>query len=292
MKSNDERIEEFLQGVVLPEYKSDAHERQLRAQILSRLQASRAGRGIRPSWRTVTLLLGLLAAGALAAEIAIQVHRYYFEGKIRDGTYLFSSPPEEGRTNQTPFDSVMISGAGNLDAAAIERKRKDLEEIDVLRQRNARELVNVIDLNVNGNPWVRTFSYKYVLADGRTETIGEGGDESESERRQIAGLRQRGQRELVNVVEVESRGQQERKLTWRYVLSDGRAVNKSEDDPELPGPAPLTSKQQNELWQLAWLEKGKFLGSAQVQVQGKTFTLRKYAFTLSDGTVVTRAEGL
>jgi hypothetical protein len=292
MKSGNEPIEEFLQGVVLPEYKSDAHERQLRAQILSRLQASRGGRGIGPSWKTIALLLGLLGAGALAAEIVIQVHHYYFEGKIRDGTYLFSSPPEEGGTNQMPFDSVMISGAGNLDAAAIEKKRKDLEEIGVLRQRNARELVSVIDSVVNSNPQARTFCYKYVLADGRTETVGECGDESESDREQIAGLRQRGERELVNIVEVESGGFRERTLTWRYVLGDGRAVSRAEKDTEVPGPAPLTSKQQNELWQLMWLEKGKFLGSAQVQVLGKTVSLRKYAFTLSDGTVVTRSEGL
>jgi hypothetical protein len=277
---------------VLPEYKSDGHARQLRAQILSGLQAGRAGRGSSSWWKTAVLLLSLLGAAALATEIVIRVQHYYFEGKIRDGTYIFSRPPMKGGTNQMLFNSVMISGAGELDSAAIEQKREDLEEIDGLRQRNARELLAVIDLDVNGNPWVRTFSYKYVLADGRTETIGEGGDESDSDREQIAGLRQRGQRELVNVVEVESRGRKERTLTWRYVLGAGRVVNRSEDDPELRGPAPLTGKQQNELWQLAWLEKGKLLGGAQVQVQGRTVHLQKYSFTLSDGTVVTRSEGL
>ena len=38
-------------------------------------------------------------------------------------------------------------------------------------------------------------------------------------------------------------------------------------------------------------KKGKFLGSTQVQVLGRTFSLQKYSFTLSDGTVVTRSEG-
>jgi len=55
---------------------------------------------------------------------------------------------------------------------------------------------------------------------------------------------------------------------------------------------PLTSKQESELARLAVLEKkGEFLGSAQVQVLGRTFNLQRYSFTLSDGTVVTRSEG-
>jgi hypothetical protein len=46
------------------------------------------------------------------------------------------------------------------------------------------------------------------------------------------------------------------------------------------------------LARLAVLEKkGEFLGSTQVQVLGRTFSLQKYSFTLSDGTVVTRSEG-
>jgi hypothetical protein len=45
------------------------------------------------------------------------------------------------------------------------------------------------------------------------------------------------------------------------------------------------------LWQLVLAEKGKFIGSAQVQVHGRTFNVQKYSFTLSDGTVVTRSEG-
>jgi hypothetical protein len=38
-------------------------------------------------------------------------------------------------------------------------------------------------------------------------------------------------------------------------------------------------------------KKGKFLGSTQVQVLGRTFSLQRYSVTLSDGTVVMRSEG-
>ena len=87
MKSDNERIEEFLKGIVLPEYKSDGHARQLRAQILSGLQARRAGSGTASWWKTAALLLGLLGAAAVAAEIVIQVHHYYFYGRVKDGLY-------------------------------------------------------------------------------------------------------------------------------------------------------------------------------------------------------------
>ena len=296
MKSDNERIEAFLKGVVLPECESDGHARQLRAQILSRLQAGRAGRGTSSWWKTAALLLGLLGAAALATETIIQVRHYYFYGRAKDGFYYFSTTPENAGTNQV--DSIGIAVRGDLDAVGIEQKRKDLEEIDALRQRNARELFRVIDTEVNGKPVGRLFFYKYVLPDGRTEIITETGDESaspaqmEADRQQIADLRQRGQREIRNIIEVEVGGHSRRSLCCRYLLSDGRGVNRFEPDPELPGPVPLTFKQESELARLAVLEKkGEFLGSTQVQVLGRTFSLQKYSFTLSDGTVVTRSEG-
>jgi hypothetical protein len=179
-----------------------------------------------------------------------------------------------------------------LNAAGVEQKRKDLEEVDALRQRNARELLRVTDTDVNGKPLGRAFFYKYVLADGRTEGFNEGGGEMESDRQQIADLRQRGQREIWNITEVEVRGQIQRHLYCRYVLSDGRGVTESEPDPKLPGPVPLSPEQLDELGRLAYLEKkGEFLGSTQVQVLGRTFSLQKYSFTLSDGTVVTQSQG-
>ena len=125
-------------------------------------------------WKTAALLLGLLGAAAVAAEIIIQVHHYYLEGKVRNGLAYFTTTPENAGTNQV--DSIGIFVRGDLDAAGIEQKRKDLEEIDALRQRNARELFRVFDTEVNGKPLGRIFLYKYVLADGRTETFTETGE--------------------------------------------------------------------------------------------------------------------
>jgi len=287
MKSTDERIEEFLKGVVLPEYKSDEHARQLRAQILSGLPASRAGSGTSRWWKTVVILLGLLGAAAVATEVVIQVHRFYFLDKTKDGSYLFFSTAPKGASG--PSDTYMVGVGSNLDAAGIEQQRKDLEEVDSLRQRNARELFGVIDTEVKGNPPARMFLFKYVLADGRTSVRGE--IYLEGDRQQIDALRQRGQREILKISEEEVGGKKDRTLLCRYVLSDGRAIINYEGDPEQPGSLPLNVDQIVELRQLG-NEKGKFLDSAQVQFHGRTVTFQRYSFTLSDGTVVIRSEAL
>ncbi len=295
MKS-DERIEAFLKGIVLPEYNSDGHAQQLRAQILSRVNAGRAGRKAASWWKTAALVLGLVGAAALARETIIQVRHYYFHGSAKDPFYFFSTTPENAGTNQG--FSICYTVPGGLDAAGIEQKRKDFEEIDALRQRNARELVRVFGTEVNGKLSSRFFDYKYVLADGRTQIVPEQGDESlspaqrEADRQQIANLRQRGQRDIRSIIQVEVGGQSRRSLICRYDLSDGRGVTIYELDPELPGPVPLTFKQESELVRLATLEKkGELVGHTQVQVLGKTFNLQQYSFTLSDGTVVKRSEG-
>jgi hypothetical protein len=287
MKSDNEPIEEFLKGIVLPEYKSDGHARQLRAQILSGLQARRAGRGTSSWWKTAALLLGLLGAAAVATEVIIQVHHCYFEGRVKDGPYIFTIRPESVGTNNGPIWMTGIEG--DLDAVGIEQQRKDLEEVDALRQRNARELFRVTDTEVKGNPPVRMFIYKYVLADGRT-WMSNGSELEAVDQQQIDGIRQRGQREILKVSEVEFGGQRVRTLACRYVLSSGRAVTMPETDPEQPGPVHLTTMQWVELYRLASLEKGEFLGSAQIQMLGRTVTLQRYSFKLSDGTVVTWSE--
>lgn len=296
MKSDNERIEAFLKGVVLPEYESDGHARQLRAELISRVRARRAGRGTGSGWKTAALVLGLLGAAALATEAIIQARHYYFHGSAKDSFYFFSTTPGDVATNQV--DSICYTVPGGLDAAGIEQKRKDFEEIDALRQRNARELVRILGTEVNGNLSSKFFSYRYVLADGRTEIVPEQGDESrspaqrEADRAQIAGLRQRGEREIRSIIEVEVGAQSKRSLCCRYLLSDGRVITVYELDPQLPGPVPLAFKQESELVRLAVLErKGTFLGTKKVQVQGKTFNLQQYSVTLSDGTVVTRSEG-
>ena len=146
---------------------------------------------------------------------------------------------------------TIISPEGDLDAAGIEQQRKDFEEVAALRQRNAREIIRVTDTAVKGNPPLRMFLYKYVLSD-RRPWISNESELEDADQQQIASLRQRGQREILKVSEVEFGGQRARTLSCRYVLSNGRAVTESEADPEQPAERPgsvhLTSMQWVELY--------------------------------------------
>ena len=317
MSDHHEPIEKLLKGAVPPEYQSDEHRQQLRAQLLSRLEPGRAGNRTGTRWKRAALLLGLLCVAAAATELGLQVHRYYFQGKARDGAYIFTTTDPEttyGGTNHhangTPLristmgmTGIRTDSGKELDAAGIEQQRKDLEEIDALRQRNARELLSVTDIAVNGKVQPRVYTFEYVRADGRKEVTCEPApgplqDPSPAQRErageEIAELRQRGQREISHVWATEFEGHVvQRTLACRYTLSDGREETIGEGDPELPDAAKvLTPKQLLEVSKLgAVLKQRELLGSEQVQMYGKTFNFTKYSITLSDGTRVVWSEG-
>ena len=177
----------------------------------------------------------------------------------------------------------------------VEQKIRDLEEIDLLRQQDARELVGVVETEVNGHLH-RTFRFKYVLADGRETTIGESDPDKEDRRspeqiekdfEEIAHLREQGERELVRVIDTQVEGDLHRVCVYKYVLADGRELTVGgEADPEF-----LNFEQILEVGRLRLLKQGDFLGYDDRDVQGKTFNFETYIFTLSDGTVVTHAIG-
>ena len=178
MKTENEGVERYLQNIILPECEAAGHQGRLRAELLARVERRQAGGVLPGRWKTAMLVLGLLAAAAAATEVAVQVHRYYFEGRSGDDVYVFSTAQVGYRTYVDPqgvshrraiSESVMVGGGKELDAAGIEQKRKDLEEIALLRQQDARELLSVMDTTVNGHAQGRHFTYKYQLSGGRTE---------------------------------------------------------------------------------------------------------------------------
>jgi hypothetical protein len=312
MSDHHEPIETLLKGAVPPEYQSDEHRQQLRNQILSQIESGRAGARLRAWWKTAALLLGLLCVAGAATELGLQVHRYYFEGRARDGAYIFTTTDPEKTYEGTNLHangvsimrmtSIRTDSGKALDAAGIEQQRKDLEEIDTLRQRNTRELLSVTDDAVNGKIQPRVYTFKYIRADGRTEVTCEPApgplqDPSSAQRErageEIAELRQRGRREVSKVWTTEFEGQVvQRTLACRYTLSDGREETIGEGDPELPAVAKvLTPEQSREVAMLAALKQRELLGSEQVQMYGKAFNFTRYSITLKDGTRVVWSEG-
>jgi hypothetical protein len=299
----NEKMEKYLKGIAPPECGSDEHRRRLRSQILGQLSTRHSGHPPKWIWRVAALVGGLLCAGALAAQVAVRAHRYFFEGRTADGAYKFSTQPQ---TLHLPGATLVQSrsttlGPEELGAGGIEQMQGDLEEIDSLRQQDAGELRGVTGTEVNGHSLGRVFRFKYVLADGRTRFMNEGESESrgdaspaqiEKDQEQIAELRRQGRREIIAVIETEVGSGVDRTLGCRYVLSDGREVIMGEGDPSMGSSAThLSSAQRGELLRLVDPKAGTFIGSIERQLFGRSFTFERYSYKLADGTVAVRAEG-
>jgi len=257
-------------------------------------------------WKVTIAAAAVICGGAIAAAVGVKMYRYHFEGRGTDGSYHFSTEPEiVYESSQT---GVAVSRGGSVSIGSndpnftidVEQTQKDLEEIAALREKDARELVGVVDTEVNGN-FHRTLRYIYTLSDGRTHAMGEGDpdrraqrtpEQIEKDHEEIARLRERGERELVRVIDTQIGEDLHRHCSYRYVLADGRSVKVGEGAPEQPSPAkPLGVETIEEIWRLRRLKQGDFLGSSDRDVHGRTFTFETYIFTLADGTVVTHAVG-
>lgn len=242
------------------------------------------------------LLAIALGAGAIATTVGIRVYQYRFEGQDPEGAYYFSTEPEvvsEGAHQDVDGADRTheVTKMNSADGTDPEQARMDLEEIALLRQQDARELVGVFETQVNGY-MDRSFNYRYILTDGRELTFAESKPLEEEEWEQLSLLREKDERELVRVIDTEVDGELDRFFTYIYILADGRAKTVGEPDAGLARPERLLSSERtNEIEQLRRLKQGEFVGYEDKQVQGRTFTFDTYVFTLSDGTVVTHGVG-
>ena len=123
-------------------------------------------------------------------------------------------------------------------------------------------------------------------------------------------LIQQGKKKLVGAQETEVNGRLDhRALQYRYTLSDGRTIDRFEDDPET-GPGTLTSEQQEEMRRLLdevmgerftmassggnhlyVTDSGKEIPISERVVQGRAMIFTKYPVTLADGTQVAKSIG-
>jgi hypothetical protein len=312
MSRNIENIDRYLKDVALPEYESNQHRQQLRREVLEKIERRQTMSVIKRIWKIAAVIAFMTCVGAIATTVGIKVYRYHFEGRGRNGEYHFSTGPEivykrtylDKNGNERTYSATRSGAAsvGAADATDAEQARRDLEEIALLRQQDNRELVGVVEMEVNGHLH-RAFRYKYVLSDGRIKTIGENDpDINESVNplqidevpEQIALLREKGERELIKVIDTEIEGELHRFYIYKYMLPGryGRKINVGEWDPEPAQPVtPPSLERFEEIWRLRRLERGEFLGYEDKQVQDQTFTFDTYMFTLADGTVVIHGVG-
>jgi hypothetical protein len=312
MNENTERLERYLQGIVPPAHESEPHRQQLRRRILGEIERRQSMSVKARAWKIAAAVAALVCTGAVAATVGVKIHRYYFEGVDKEGRYLFSTGPQtvyEGTYQDAngvrqgvivKTSRTVTMGMSDANGADVEKMRRDLEEIEALRQQEARELVGVIDQEVNGRPW-RTCVFRYTLADGRTREMNEGdpdrdkpqtGAQIEQDHAEAARLRAQGIRDVVKIIDNDVEGQTARTLICRYVLADGREVTMGENDSAWPEPTKrLNSEQIDETWRLKRLGEGETLEPVEETWYGKTFVFERHRATLADGTVVTLSVG-
>ena len=262
-------------------------------------------------WRTgIVVAAAIVCAGAIAATVGIRMRQYYFEGRGPDGSYSFRTEDSKATYQDangtekpvvgTSHGAVIIKSKDPNRPIDVERTQRDLEEIDLLRQHDRRELVRVVDVTVTGC-LLRTLVYKYTLSDGRTMTMNEGelpmaarrtADQIQKDRDEVDQLRRQERRELVGVTDTQREGDLFRVCQYKYTLADGRGLTFTESDPELPPPTWVPSSEQiGEIWRHRRLRQGECMGYHDRQVLGKMITFETYVFTLDDGTKVTHSVG-
>ena len=195
------------------------------------------------AWKVAAVVAVVIGAGAIATTVGLKVRKYYFVGREPDGTYVFKTEPEkvdigDGRTVSRKA-GTWVDPNRTID---VEQKRRDFEEIDLLRQQDARELVGVGEEEVNGNLQPRSFIFKYVLADGREKTVGEPDPDTQDREDSLTGtnkeellrlcLQRVGKEEYFGIEEKEVRGRVFVFKRQRFVLSDGTEVIVSTGKPK------------------------------------------------------------
>jgi hypothetical protein len=202
--------------------------------------------------------------------------------------YVFAN----GRTR------TMNEGDPDRDKPASPKQiEKDIEEAARLRAQGVRDVVGVIDTEVEGQTH-RVLECRYVLTDGREFSIGEGDPAltpptrmlSEEQVNEVWRLKLLGQAETLETVEQPMYGKTfvfERHLC---TLADGTvatlAVGKVKG-----AKTDLTDADWKELRGLIDTNAGEFLGTYEQVVRGKVFAFERKRYTLSDGTQVIRADG-
>jgi len=120
-----------------------------------------------PITKIAAVLAVVIAAGAISV-VGVNIGKIYYKGKTDDGTrHIFYS---EGGENE---GFTLMDANGVTD---VEQTRRDLEEIERLRQQDKRELLKVEEILRDGTLAWKVHVYKYELSDGRTEDMREGGD--------------------------------------------------------------------------------------------------------------------
>jgi hypothetical protein len=156
MSKNVEKTDRYLKGVALPEHVSHQHRHELRRGALREIERGQTMPVRNRAWK-IAAVAALICTGVVgAAVVGVKIRQYRFVGRGADGTYHFSMEPETVHVGSGVTGvgmGVQMSSLHSTDpnhTIDVEQSRRDLEEIDMLRQQDIRELVGVIETEVNG----------------------------------------------------------------------------------------------------------------------------------------------
>ena len=214
MSKNIEKTERYLKGIVLSEHTSHQHRQQLRREVLARIERRQTMSVRVKSWKYAAVVAVVIGVGAISV-VGVNIARYYYYGKSDAGHHIFIS---EDRESVVTLDEV----------TDVEQTRRDLEELELLRQQDKRELLKVEETMTDGTLRMRVHVYKYELSDGRTRDMREGaGGDFALDRAQMEEyfqLRKAGPGEDLGTYEETVRDRAFSFKRERYSLSDGTEV--------------------------------------------------------------------
>ena len=114
------------------------------------------------AWKVAAVLAVVIGAGAISV-VGVSIGRYFYMGKDDAGVHHFISE-----------DRKFVVAMDDDEVTDVEQTRKDLEEMEILRQQDKRELLKVEITMTDGTLEQRVHVYKYELSDGRTIDMREG----------------------------------------------------------------------------------------------------------------------
>jgi hypothetical protein len=298
MVKNIENIDRYLKGIELPEYESHQHRQKLRREVLKEIERGQIMSSKYRFWKVAAVIALICTGVAAAAVVGVKIHKWRFLKKHPEAGYLLQS--EDGRT----VTNVPESWADSPEHAV-----KVKEELDLLKQQNAGELVSVVEKEVNGKLISRFFRAKYVLADGHEIKSGDfdpNFNESlaDAKREELMSLLQADEYVTIGYEKKEFRGRIFSFERNRFVLSDGTEVIWSHGRPSEdrqnevttvdidPKEADQILNEKREIATLRQQDKRKLIAVDELMANGEMDRrVFVYRYQLSDGRSMDLREG-
>jgi len=247
----------------------------------------------------IAAVIALICTGAVTATVVgIKIHKWRFVGKHPEAGYLLSS--EDGLTGRTIPDSWADSPEQAVETA---------EEIDLLRQQDARELVSIVEQEVNGKLSSRSFRFKYILSDGREIKSSDRDPDfneflAEAQQEELISLLRADEYVTMGFEKKEFRGRMFSFRRNRFVLSDGTEVIWSVGRPSEDSQSEVKTivkdakeadqilKDRREINNLRQQDKRQLIGLDELMANGELDRrVLVYQYQLSDGRTMDLREG-